>query len=226
MMRVSKAVLISIRPKWCEKIASGEKTIEVRRTRPKLEPPFKVYIYCTKAEERLITILKDGDENYGEIYHGKPVFIKTNKPDNLYAYGHSCAVIGEFTCDRIYELAPLNHAPDDVEQQSCLTREDIVQYLRGTGYGWHISDLRIYDTLRELSEFWLYNEGLHKRYDAGEDFCCYDASDENGEALTDCGEAYNDIRNCYRCWNEWSGWCRRLKRPPQSWCYVEECGHA
>lgn len=146
------------------------KTIEVRRTRPKLEPPFKVYIYCTKAEERLITILKDGDENYGEIYHGKPVFIKTNKPDNLYAYGHSCAVIGEFTCDRIYELAPLNHAPDDVEQQSCLTREEIVQYLRGTGYGWHISDLRIYDTLRELSEFWLYNEGLHKRYDAGEDF--------------------------------------------------------
>ena len=25
-----KGVLISIRPKWCEKIASGEKTIEVR----------------------------------------------------------------------------------------------------------------------------------------------------------------------------------------------------
>ena len=26
---MSKAVLISIRPKWCEKIISGEKTIEV-----------------------------------------------------------------------------------------------------------------------------------------------------------------------------------------------------
>ena len=45
---MSKAVLISIRPKWCEKIASGEKTIEVRKTRPKLHTPFKCYIYCTK----------------------------------------------------------------------------------------------------------------------------------------------------------------------------------
>jgi hypothetical protein len=38
------AVLISIRPKWCEKIASGEKTIEVRKTKPKLLTPFKCYI--------------------------------------------------------------------------------------------------------------------------------------------------------------------------------------
>ena len=44
---MSKAVLISIRPKWVERIANGEKTIEVRKTRPKLETPFKCYIYCT-----------------------------------------------------------------------------------------------------------------------------------------------------------------------------------
>lgn len=42
-----KAVLISIRPKWCELIASGKKTIEVRKTRPKIETPVKCYIYCT-----------------------------------------------------------------------------------------------------------------------------------------------------------------------------------
>lgn len=35
-----KAVLISIKPTWCAKIASGEKTIEVRKTKPKLETPF------------------------------------------------------------------------------------------------------------------------------------------------------------------------------------------
>ncbi len=45
---MSKAALISIRPKWVEKIANGEKTIEVRKTRPKLETPFKCYIYCTQ----------------------------------------------------------------------------------------------------------------------------------------------------------------------------------
>lgn len=44
---MDKSVLISIRPKWCEKIASGEKTIEVRKTRPKMNTPFKCYIYCT-----------------------------------------------------------------------------------------------------------------------------------------------------------------------------------
>ena len=42
---MSKAVLISIRPKWCEKIMTGQKSIEVRKTRPKMNPPFKCYIY-------------------------------------------------------------------------------------------------------------------------------------------------------------------------------------
>ena len=199
---MSKAVMLSIRPKWVGKIANGEKTIEVRKTRPKLEPPFKVYIYCTKAEERLITILKDGDENYGEIYHGKPVFIKTNKPDNLYACGHSCSVIGEFTCDRIYELAPLNHAPDDVEKQACLTREEIVNYLKGTGYGWHIVDLKIYDAPKKLGEFWRdcleYSE-LSTNCWACENVC---GDDDETDCNTD-GRLY-------------------LHRPPQSWCYVEE----
>lgn len=45
---MSKAVMLSILPKWCAKIASGEKTIEVRKTKPKLETPFKCYIYCTQ----------------------------------------------------------------------------------------------------------------------------------------------------------------------------------
>ena len=43
-----KSVLISIKPKWCELIVSGKKTVEVRKTKPKLETPFKCYIYCTK----------------------------------------------------------------------------------------------------------------------------------------------------------------------------------
>lgn len=44
-----KSVLISIKPKWVEKIEIGEKTIEVRKTAPK-EVPFKAYIYMTKKE--------------------------------------------------------------------------------------------------------------------------------------------------------------------------------
>ena len=70
---MSKAVMLSIRPKWCEKIASGEKTIEARKTRPKLAPPFKCYIYCTQSGVA------------------------------LGAWGKHGKVIGEFTCDRIDE---------------------------------------------------------------------------------------------------------------------------
>ena len=130
---MAKAVLISIRPKWCEKIVDGEKTIEVRKTRPKLETPFKVYIYCTLPK------------------YPHEDFIATDYPNPQFYGGGK--VIGEFICDRIYGLAPLNHAPDDVEQQACLTREEIVRYLKGVGYGWHISELKIYDKPKKLSEF-------------------------------------------------------------------------
>ena len=48
-----KSVLISIQPKWCELIASGKKTVEVRKPRPKLKTPFKVYIFITKSYDTL-----------------------------------------------------------------------------------------------------------------------------------------------------------------------------
>ena len=47
------AVLISIRPKWAQKIMTGQKTVEVRKTRPKMDTPFKCYIYCTQSADML-----------------------------------------------------------------------------------------------------------------------------------------------------------------------------
>ena len=155
-----KAVLISIRPKWCQKIISGEKTIEVRKTRPKMNPPFKCYIYCTKPEEKLLTIMKDGDENYGETYHGKPVFIKTEKAPTTGLWDKRQKVIGEFICDAITRVNICGFWDDSGKQlenrlkETCLTSEELCGYL-GTqvGYGLHISDLKIYDYPRELWEF-------------------------------------------------------------------------
>lgn len=41
-------ILISIKPEWCEKILSGEKKSEIRKTRPKITGPEQtVYIYQT-----------------------------------------------------------------------------------------------------------------------------------------------------------------------------------
>ena len=42
-----KEIMLSIKPRWCELIASGEKMIEVRKTKPRVELPFKCYIYCS-----------------------------------------------------------------------------------------------------------------------------------------------------------------------------------
>src|SRR5574344_295555 len=148
---MNKCVLLSIRPRYCELIANGKKTIEVRKTRPKLETPFKCYIYQTKPKDRLITIMRDGDENYGEIYHGKPVFIKTYGEG--YWTGRNQKVIGEFVCDEI--TTDLRGENTDILCNSgCLTLDELKKYGGNNPlYGWHISELQIYDKPMELSEF-------------------------------------------------------------------------
>ena len=45
-----KAVVISIKREWLAKIMSGEKTLEVRKSRPwEISFPFAVFCYETKA---------------------------------------------------------------------------------------------------------------------------------------------------------------------------------
>jgi predicted transcriptional regulator len=212
---MSKAVLISIRPEWCQKIMAGRKTIEVRKTRPKMNPPFKCYIYCTKPEEKLITIMKDGDENYGETYHGKPVFIKTEKAPTTGLLDKRQKVIGEFVCDHIFErivrVGASCEAPkycicdwnmdctplDTLLADACLTKDELEKYLDGgVGYGWHISNLKIYDTPKELIEFhtWKKCKSCNKSgYESTA--CIYDENCIIPAAIT---------------------------KAPQSWCYVEE----
>lgn len=154
---MSKAVLISIHPKWCEKIISGEKTIEVRKTRPKMNPPFKCYIY--------------------ECGNGK--------------------VIGEFLCDEIININGAGRIPSDAARPTCLEPAELHQYLgAATGYGWHISNLKIYDTPKELIEFhtWKKCKSCNKSgYESTA--CIYDENCIIPAAIT---------------------------KAPQSWCYVEE----
>ena len=180
---MSKAVLISIRPKWVVKIASGEKTIEVRKTLPKLDTPFKAYIYCTMPDAK-------DPHNILELHGADGKIRKANGK-----------VIGEFTCDRIDRLAPADEPygiydiGDDYVLQTCLENGALWDYGHGTPlYGWHISDLRIYDTPKELSEF-----KTLCRVDAD---CC--ACPYYNYTKMDCDG-------------------RVIGRPPQSWCYVEVC---
>lgn len=176
---MSKAVLISIRPKWVEKIANGEKTIEVRKTRPKLDTPFKCYIYCTLPK------------------YPHEDFIATDYPMPQFYGGGK--VIGEFTCDWIFPINVFDNGSIqnwlfEHMERSCLAYEELAGYIGNgkTGYSWHISDLLIYDQPRELSEF--------QRATDPCDFC----HAEYTWKCTGCKKMSGDI-----------------KRPPQSWCYVE-----
>ena len=195
-----KSVLISTRPKLVEKIchkigedetgkAIYEKRIEVRNTAPQ-EVPFKCYIYETKGQ-------------YVKFTHGA---------HTKYGYGRG-KVIGEFICDRIicsqayFDSQGKNHLtnvfPDDIKK-TCLDEYDLWDYIAGKavkanqmydGYLWHISDLKIYDKPRELSEF-------RKPCDRFLD-CC----------------------TCRRLvHNEYMSCDNKITRPPLSWCYVEDFG--
>lgn len=173
-----------------------EKTIEVRKTRPKIETPFKCYIYCTKNK----TI---ADEYWGNR--------------NGHIYIDNGKVIGEFVCDRIEEFdsewseRAYACAPTDIpctmpmseenaikicEEKGCMTLEDIIDYFgdeEWRAYFWHISDLKIYDNPKELGEF---------SYPAEHNFTKRTIK-ESREMGFICHGVY-------------------ITRPPQSWCHVEE----
>ena len=211
-----KSVLISIKPKWCELIASGKKTIEVRKTRPKCDTPFKCYIYCTKP--KMITKYVFKPEDYPEdIRPEKPVFCKQPDASSPFcsAVNGNGKAIGEFVCRNMTCMqADIDSQGEKhlyntafIENQMCLTDEELYNYIydgkRNIGWAWGISDLVIYDKPKELSEFVTFCDKDTK--------CClkcrhylFDSDDLNG----------------YR---RWCDVYRRkpLTRPPQSWCYVE-----
>ena len=191
-----KSVLISIKPKWCELIANGKKTIEVRKTKPKCDTPFRCHIYCTKP--KMITKYVFRPEDYPEnMRPQKPVFCKlpdASSPFCSVVNGNS-KVIGEFICNKIDRLAVCGYDNRNTELRridnnltaydldydylnKCqLSPDNLKKYSNGSGlYGWYISDLVIYDKPKSIKEFY----------------------------------HYGAVRGA------------KVTRPPQSWCYAEE----
>ena len=159
------SILISINPKWCELIANGNKTIEVRKTRPKIETPFNCYIYCTR-NARDLDKLQVLNEQRRQEYRGLTAVCANlaERPD--YHYCGNGKVIGEFVCDCITPL--YNVCTDDwsllrgglheIEKQlvgmACLTEEELHEYANGKYcFAWHISDIKIYGKPKELCDF-------------------------------------------------------------------------
>lgn len=169
---MSKAVMISVHPGWCSLIATGKKTLEVRKTCPKIPTPFKCYIYATKAH---------------------PHWYDFGRKMNL-----DGKVIGEFVCDSILPFdVPYPAFRDEMDknilQESCVTYGALHRYAwHDCLFGWHISDLTIYEEPKTLSDF--------RRPCNHKNDCCT------------CQRWTRDKLDCRSI----------LTRPPQSWCYVEE----
>ena len=171
-----RAVLFSIKPKYCELIASGKKTVDVRKTRPKIPTPFKGYIYCTKGE----TVYFPRDIFGNEALNGK--------------------VIGEFVCDYI-SMNIKGYNQDGVPAYwtllngSCLTADELDDYGRGKPlYGLHISELKIYDKPKELCEFYRSCGDNPKCKE-----CEWLTANKNkyGEIYQDCGSEYEGMKPLY-----------------------------
>lgn len=212
-----QAIMISIQPQWVEKILNGEKTIEIRKTRPKIDLPCKVYIYCTKGQE----LWGDGT---GETWHG----IDENEDMQLvHELNPTLArlngkVVAEFTLNRadefsVFENGSVQYWNSYDLGKSCLTYDQIAKYIGynkkygyRNGYAWFIDNLKVYDILKELSEF-------RKNLDC-DDYPC--------NKNCDCKYNYYDTsEGCWACGIDFDGTnCiyKQIKKPPQSWCYVEE----
>ena len=161
--------------------------------------PFKAYIYCS----------------YGDM--------KTN-----YYLGGRGKVVGEFVCDKVDEynfhegLTEFNSMGlplriygsylifADNYKSMCLSYDEVTNYGKGkTLYGWHISDLKIYDKPRELSEFNAVCKYINedKSCHFRKVMCPYQQFDYNEDGSI-------NIVECSRV----------ITRPPQSWMYVEDLG--
>ena len=138
-----KAILMSIRTEWCDLIIRRKKTVELRKTCPRLQTPFKVYIWCTKARTFWARVHGNGWQQLDE------------------------RVIGEFICDDIRRIGPeYCVVKEDIESAiagSCLTVPQVKDYAGWKSgmsyadlkdlYGWNISDLKIYDEPVKLKNF-------------------------------------------------------------------------
>lgn len=211
------AIILACSPAECEKIVNGDMSILVRKKVPK-ETPFKVYIYCAKSDKYLLDRDSDGsmfcwdkkshhypfkyEKDHEELFNGK--------------------VIGSFVCDEvdkwecknrleILESFPIWRASymlfvDDLEK-TCLTYDDLWDYGNGKPlYGWHISDLKIYDKPKELSEFRACNFKSMNGTDVCGNYDCKYYQD-SGSYMIPPSCAKNGCR---------------VTRPPQNYIYVEE----
>ena len=203
-----RAIMKSVSPRICEKVANGDCTILVSKTAPKCEVPFKCYIYCTNAKPYLY---REANPPF-ELFLDSDLYEGNGYDDRLF----SGKVVGEFICDKIIEWQyDRGHQyyvdyPNDCtsyfpylkchSEATGLKCSEIEKLGKGKPlYGLHISDLKIYDKPKALAEF--------------ERPCTYKGICYSCERFRPNGIP---LPAPY-------GFCEtKITHVPSNWCYVEE----
>lgn len=218
-----KAVMLSLRPQWCEKIFNGSKSIEVRKSRPSIPTPFKVYVYQTKHNGGKAIVSEVLNSVYGggkvigsfvcdrvEEYEGEfwddDTYERIQEPWEPSDF----AEYGEYEYDTIGENGEFYGKGIELSKQSCLSWNELRKYV-GQGlkdfYGWHITEPKLFDKPRELREF-------------------YTKCDKTGDCECEDCLHLQVVLSSYPCDDDVYTWCgvdnkKPISRPPQSYCFVE-----
>lgn len=191
-----KSILISIKPEWIAKILNGDKTIEIRKTKPSIDLPIKVYIYCTYGSKLTQEL---SEEEYQELKAKNPKSYIITRPQVL-----NGKIVAEFMVNKIDEIKmPINFTSENpyetsLLKKSLLTSEELIEYLGWrffkNFFAWHIDNLKIYDEPNELSEFKTPEKVFHKIIEKADGSIIFADGYTGGKKLT---------------------------KAPQSWQYVE-----
>lgn len=125
-MEHNRAVMINLSPEECMRIATGEQEALLRKLKPNLSTPFKVYIFCSKSGTRVF-----GDDT--SIMTDYLKLLKSEKDFERTSGKHKWngKVIGEFICDDITKIT------DSVTHS----------------YAWNGLELKFYDKPKAISDF-------------------------------------------------------------------------
>ena len=135
------AIMIALSPEECKSLTKNELTVKLLKRYPKLQFPFKCYVYMKM--------------------NGVPEYIydKELKKHNIYLLHPNLAngrVIGEFTCDKMYtfeycedsasyDMRVVNETGSFTTLLTAMTQDSICKYGKGsTLFGLHVSNFILY----------------------------------------------------------------------------------
>lgn len=231
-MMQNKSVLYSIQPQYVCDILNGKKTLELRKHKPKISLPCKVYIYCSKKGRPLV--YGDVVTGYGSVTEMFTQTLGYSKEDADKIWGNlQGKVVAEFTLNTIDEyecelwdektfesigevyysddgynerevdIVATNNESCDLLEKGCVTWADLRKYL-GTGFS-TVYALHIDDLI-------IY-DNPKRLSDFKKENKCHYANYEQGCCFENC--TFFDLKDC-------DGKYSKITVAPQSYCYVKE----